>query len=127
MERPAYAYAARHDNLEAIYKKLEERRDNADITELLKELRQIVNEAIRAAEPGEDQTESKLFDLSKIDLQKLRDEFAKKCKRKATAIQDVRQLVEDKLARMIAKIRSELTITRSTPTSSRTTTAKRIA
>jgi len=103
MEPAAFIYAERHDNIEAIYKKLEERRDTADVTELLKELHRIVNEAIRAAAPGDDQTESKFFDLSQIDLEKLRDEFATKCKRKATAIQDVRQIVEDKLAKMLAR------------------------
>jgi type I restriction enzyme R subunit len=103
MEPAAFTYAERHDNIEAIYKKLEERRDTADVTELLKELHRIVNEAIRAAAPGDDQTESKFFDLSQIDLEKLRDEFATKCKRKATAIQDVRQIVEDKLAKMLAR------------------------
>ena len=50
-------YAERHDNIEAIYKKLEERRDTADVTDVLKELHRIVNEAIRAAEPGDDQAE----------------------------------------------------------------------
>lgn len=103
MEPAAFTYAERHDNIEAIYKKLEERRDTADVTELLKELHRIVIEAIRAAAPGDDQTESKLFDLSQIDLEKLRDEFATKCKRKATAIQDVRQIVEEKLAKMLAR------------------------
>jgi type I restriction enzyme R subunit len=47
MEPTAFAYAERHDNIEAIYKKLTERRDTADVTELLKELHRIVNEAIR--------------------------------------------------------------------------------
>ena len=50
MEPSAFTYAERHDNIEAIYKKLEERRDTADVTELLKELHRIVNEAIRAAD-----------------------------------------------------------------------------
>ncbi len=54
-EPTAYAYAERHDNIEAIYKKLTERRDTADVTALLKELHRIVNEAIRTQEPGEDQ------------------------------------------------------------------------
>ncbi|MEZ6154059.1 MAG: type I restriction endonuclease subunit R [Pirellulaceae bacterium] len=103
MEPAAFTYAERHDNIEAIYKKLEERRDTADVTELLKELHRIVDEAIRAAAPGDDQKESKFFDLSQIDLEKLRDEFAKKCKRKATALQDVRQIVEEKLAQMLAR------------------------
>ncbi len=103
MEPTAHTYAERHDNIEAIYKKLEERRDNADVTDLLKQLHRIVNAAIRAATPGDDQTDSKYFDLSQIDLVKLRDEFAKKCKRKATVLQDVRQMVEDKLDKMLAR------------------------
>ena len=37
MEPSAFAYAERHDNIEAICKKLSERRDTADVTELLKE------------------------------------------------------------------------------------------
>ena len=36
MEPSAFAYAERHDNIEVIYKKLTERRDTADVTELLK-------------------------------------------------------------------------------------------
>ena len=54
MEPSAWAYAERHDNIEAIYKKLTERRDTADVTELLKELHRIVNEAIRTQAPGDD-------------------------------------------------------------------------
>src|SRR3970040_2836707 len=52
MEPSALAYAERHDNIEAIYKKLQEKRDTADVTEVLKALHRIVNEAIRAAGPG---------------------------------------------------------------------------
>ncbi len=103
MEPAAFAYASRHDNIEAIYKKLEERRDTADVTDLLKELHRIVNEAIRAAEAGEDQMDAKLYDMSTIDLEKLRDEFATKVKRKASALEDIRQLVEKKLEQMLAR------------------------
>ena len=103
MEPAAFAYAVRHDNIEAIYKKLEERRDTADVTDLLKELHRIVNEAIRAAAPGDDQRDAKLFDMSTIDLEKLRDEFAKKVTRKASALEDIRQVVEKKLAQMLAR------------------------
>ncbi|QDE90496.1 deoxyribonuclease [Myxococcus xanthus] len=101
MEPSVFAYAERHDNIEAIYKKLTERRDTADVAAVLKELHRIVNDAIRAQGPGDDQSESKLFDLSQVDLEKLRDEFAKKVKRKASALQDVRELVEKKLALML--------------------------
>ena len=103
MEPSVFTYAERHDNLEAIYKKLEERRDPSDVTDLMQELHRIVNEAIRAAAPGDHRAKSKFYDLSHIDLEKLRDEFAKKVKRKASALQDVRQIVEDQLARMLAQ------------------------
>ena len=101
MEPSAFAYAERHDNIEAIYKKLTERRDTADVTALLKELHRIVNEAIRTQAPGDDQAEGLTFDLSKIDMEKLRDEFAKKVRRKATALHDIREIIEQKLFQML--------------------------
>lgn len=103
VEPSARAFAERHDNIEAIYKKLTERRDTADVTALLKELHRIVNAAILTQEPGADQAEGLTFDLSKLDLEKLRDEFAKKVRRKATALQDIRDIVEQKLANMLAQ------------------------
>src|SRR6202008_4765940 len=103
MEPTAFTYAERHDNIETIYKKLEERRDTADVTEVLKELHKIVNEAIRAHEPGEDHAEGLTVDLSRIDFAKLRDEFAGKVKRKHATLQDIREVVEKKLLAMLAR------------------------
>ena len=103
VEPSAWAFAERHDNIEAIYKKLTERRDTADVTALLKELHRIVNEAILTQEPGGDQAEGLIFDLSKIDLDKLREEFAKKVQHKASTLQDIRTIVEQKLADMLAR------------------------
>jgi type I restriction enzyme R subunit len=102
VEPAARAYAERHDNIEAIYKKLQDRRETADVTELLKELHKIVNEAIRAHQPGVDHAEGLTVDLSRIDFEKLREEFAKKVKRKHAAIMDIRDVVEQKLAQMLA-------------------------
>src|SRR5258708_2475123 len=100
-EPSAFRYFERHDNFEAIYKKLEERRDTADVTEVLKELHRIVNEAIRAAGPGEDHAEGLTVDLSRIDFERLRKEF-ETVPRKNAALQDIRVVVERKLARMMA-------------------------
>jgi type I restriction enzyme R subunit len=102
MEPSALAYAERHDNLEAIYKKLQDRRDTADVTEVLKELHRIVNEAIRAAAPGGDHAEGLTVDLSQVDFEKLRKEFAGKVRRKHAALQDIRDVVEKKLAQLLA-------------------------
>ncbi len=100
MEPAAFTFAERHDNIEAIYKKLQERRDTSDVTELLKELHQIVNEAIRTQETGTDHAEGLTVDLSQLDFQKLRAEFAK-VKRKQALLQDIREVVEQKLQQML--------------------------
>jgi type I restriction enzyme R subunit len=42
-------------------------------------------------------------DLSRIDFAKLRDEFAHKVKRKHAVLQDIRDVVERKLAEMLAR------------------------
>jgi len=102
-EPASFAYAERHDNLEAIYRKLEERRDTSDVTEVLKELHRIVNEAIRAQGRGDDQAEALTVDLNRINFERLRDEFAKKVHRKQAVLKDIRDLVEDKLQKMIER------------------------
>jgi type I restriction enzyme R subunit len=100
-EPSVFRYAERHDNIEAIYRKLQEKRDTADVTELLKELHKIVNEAIRAQQPGEDHTEGLTVDLSRIDFAKLRDEFGSRVARKHAALKDIRDVVEAKLGMML--------------------------
>ena len=102
VEPSALTYAERHDNIEAIYKKLTERRDTADVSALLKLLHRIVNQAIATQAPGEDQAKGLTVDLSLINMEKLREEFGKMVKRKATVIEDIRELVEKKLAQMLA-------------------------
>ncbi len=99
-EPSVYAFAERHDNIEAIYKKLIEKRNTADVTTVVKELHRIVNAAIRAAGPGEDYAEGLTVDLSQIDFEKLKEEFAK-VPRKNIALQDIRDVVEKKLQAMV--------------------------
>jgi type I restriction enzyme R subunit len=96
-------YAERHDNIEAIYKKLGEQRDNADVTETLRALHRIVNAAIKTDTPGADQAEGLTVDLSQIDIDRLRAEFEKKVRRKATVIEDIRTIIERKLAQLLAQ------------------------
>ena len=103
MEPSALAFAERHDNIEAIYRKLQDKRDTSDVTEVLKEIHRIVNEAIRAAAPGSDHAEGITVDLSKIDFAKLREEFASQVRRKHAALEDIREFVEKKLAQMLAR------------------------
>lgn len=71
------------------------------MTTLLKELHRIVNEAIRAQQPGDDQAVGLMVDLSRVDFHKLREEFARRVQHKQTALQDIRELVERKLQQML--------------------------
>ncbi len=103
MEPSAFAYAERHDNIDTIYKKLEERRDTSDVTDVLKELHRIINEAIQTQGHGTDHADGLTVDLNRIDFEKLRDEFAKKVKRKNAALQDIRTVVEQKLQAMLKR------------------------
>ena len=103
VEPSALAYAERHDNIEAIYKKLTERRDTADVSALLKVLHRIVNQAIATQGSGADQAEGLTIDLSQINMERLREEFAQKVRRKASVIEDIRRIVEEKLAQMLAR------------------------
>jgi type I restriction enzyme R subunit len=103
MEPSAYRFAERHDNIEAIYKKLQERRDNSDVTEVLKALHRIINEAIATQGSGADSAEGMKIHMSKIDFGKLRAEFAKKTQHKPAVVQDLRQIIEDKLLKMLAQ------------------------
>jgi type I restriction enzyme, R subunit len=54
-------------------------------------------------EHGQDHAEGLTVDLSRIDFARLRDEFAKKVKRKHAALQDIRDVVEKKLQEMLAR------------------------
>ena len=57
----------------------------------------------RPVPAGEDHATGIQVDLSTIDFEKLRDEFAKKVRLKHATLQDIRQIVEDKLAQMVAR------------------------
>ena len=101
-EPAADAFAARRDDIETIYRRLTEKRDQADITSVLKQLHRIVNNAVRTAAPGDDHRDAIAIDLSRLDFEKLREEFATKARRKANVLHDIRQIVEHALLRMMA-------------------------
>lgn len=95
------SYAVRHDNIETIYKKLIQKREVSDITDILRELQRIVSEAIRAQGSGDDQAEGIKVDLSTLDFAKLKEEFDKKARRKHLALEEMCAVVDAKLEAMI--------------------------
>lgn len=84
-----------------IYKKLQEDRDKADISEIIKQLHEIVDSAIDI-NPEANGKESKVYDISNIDFDRLRKEFERSPK-KNTTIQSLKQVIEQKLLRLLSQ------------------------
>lgn len=84
-----------------IYKSLMDDREKADITDILRSLHQVVDEAIEAS-PTVGVADDKPYDISKIDFDRLRQEF-ERSPAKRTTVQNLKQVVEERLARLIAR------------------------
>lgn len=90
-----------HDAVDIIYKRLQDDRDKADIDTVLRELHELVEGAIDVArEPAEDY--GKVYDLSKIDFERLCQEF-KRCRQQNTVTYALAVQVEKRLQRMIQR------------------------
>ncbi len=84
--------------IEAIYDALNQKVKTADITEIMMQLQEEVNESVfikEAAEPDQD-----YIDLSKLDFDKLKAAF-QKLKRKNTMVFDLQKAIEKKLQQMV--------------------------
>ena len=89
------------DAIEAIYKELQKKRKSADITDLSVAINNIIDEHLEidssmVAESG------RRFDISKIDFDLLQREFAK-AKQKNLLLRDVKELLQERLAEMLAQ------------------------
>lgn len=89
-----------HDAIDIIYKKLQDDRDHADITAIIWELHKLVDSAIEpeAHDPSADS--GRTFDISKIDFERLKQEF-KKWEKKNTTTQCLKNQIEMRLKRMM--------------------------
>jgi type I restriction enzyme R subunit len=94
-------YKDDYDAIDIIYKKLQDDKKKADITDIIRVLHDIVDDAIQPKEQ-EKASEEKIYDISKIDFDSLRREF-EKSPRKNTAVQCLKNLIEERLKRMIAR------------------------
>ena len=91
------------DAIAAIYKELQKKRKHADITDLSVAINEIVNdhleiEATTAAEEGP----SRRFDISGINFDLLRREFAKS-REKNLLLKDIQELLQERIALMLAQ------------------------
>jgi len=92
-------YQAEYGAINVIYKSLQKDREKADMSDIIRQLHQVVDEAIEpwAEYSREDMPE---YDISKIDFDRLRREF-EKCRTKKTVVQNLKQAIEEKLQRLL--------------------------
>ncbi len=92
-------YRAEYGAINVVYKSLQKDREKADISDIIRQLHQVVDEAIapREEHTGEDLPE---YDISKIDFDRLRREF-ERCRTKKTVVQNLKQAIEAKLQRLL--------------------------
>lgn len=83
-----------------IYKSLQEDRDAADISGIIRELHSVIEPAI-VIKPGSGGGE-RIYDISAIDFDRLRREFEKR-PRKQTEVHNLKDAIEKRLARMLAQ------------------------
>ena len=90
------------DAIEAIFKELQKKRKHADITDLSVAINDIVNEHLNiVATTVADDGPSRRFDISGINFELLRREFAKS-REKNLIMKDLRDVLQERLAQMMA-------------------------
>lgn len=91
------------DAIEAIYKELQKKRKYADITDLSVAINRIVNEHLETEESDvTGVAEYRRFDISGINFDLLRREFAKK-KQKNLVLKDIQDILQERIAQMLAQ------------------------
>jgi len=90
------------DAIEAIYKELQKKRKHADITELSVAINNIVSEHLELdSTVVSDQGSMRRFDISGINFDLLRHEFARS-KEKNLVMKDIQELLQERIAQMMA-------------------------
>ena len=89
------------DAIEAIYKELQKKRKHADITELSVTINEIVNEHLEVENMTFSENSSRRFDISGINFDLLRHEFARS-KEKNLVMKDIQELLQERIAQMMA-------------------------
>ena len=98
--RGVNTHRADRDAINIVYKSLQEDREQADISEIMRQLHEVVDEVI---ETTVDRTaEDRPYDISQIDFNRLKREF-ERSRRKNTTVQNLKQAVEQKLQRLLSQ------------------------
>lgn len=93
------SYRVDYDALNVVYKSLQQDREQADISDIIRRLHEVVDEAIEtnSSQAG---PESEPYDISKIDFDKLRKEF-ESSPRQRTTVQSLKDAIEKRVNRLL--------------------------
>ena len=91
-----------YDAINIIYRSLQEDREQADISNIIKELHKIVGESIGITDIDRVKETREPYDISAIDFERLRQEFARN-PQKNTQVQNLKEAIEKRLTSMIAQ------------------------
>ena len=98
--KEVHVFRSAYDAIDIVYKSLQADRDNADISQIIRELHDIVGEYIAPAGTGQIRESSTPYDISAIDFERLRQEFARSPTQN-THVQNLMAAVDKRLARML--------------------------
>ena len=88
------------DAINIVYKSLQQDREQADITDIIRQLHQVVDEAIETQTGPAIAEELAPYDISKIDFDRLRREF-ERSPAKRTTVQNLKTAIEQRLQRLL--------------------------
>ena len=93
-----------YDAINIVSKSLREDRDQADISQIIQELHEIIGENIVVGDAAnsDNSQDGRLYDISSIDFERLRQEFTKS-PRKNTQVQNLKEAIEKRLTVMLAQ------------------------
>lgn len=95
-------YRAEVDAIQIVYKSLQDDTARADISDIIRELHQELDTAIETQKPPVAERLDKPYDISRIDFERLRQEFARS-HAQCTVTQNLKQVVELRLEKLLAQ------------------------
>lgn len=93
------SHRADYDAINVVYKSLQQDREQADISDIIRRLHEVVDEAIET-DSSQAGHESDPYDISKIDFDKLRKEFESSL-RQRTTVQSLKDAIERRVNRLL--------------------------
>lgn len=95
-------YRKDYEAINVIYKTLQKDREESDISHVLRELHKVVDASVDTVATGTNVAQNPApYDISRIDFERLRQEFAHSPRRNTT-VQNLRQVIENRLRKLLA-------------------------